>query len=178
MRTLLLAALLLAPLPARAQAALDEGATNLEVRGGRMFLEVRGALRFPDTAVQVWEQDVPAVEVPSITVVDASGKGAGYSVVLQSSALVGPRSSIPASALRFTAAGGTVTPVHGSVPPLESGARGTLDAPVRALTALPYTGMGTYVWDPSPASFVLRVPATPMQGLYTCRVTVSITLGP
>lgn len=178
MRGAILGALvLLGGAPAWGQAAVDEGESRMEVRGGGLSLSIRGQLRFPDTAVEVWEQEVPAVEAPSFTVIDASGRGAGYSVTLQAGDLVGPRSRIPASALHFRAGGGVVTPVHGTVPPAESG-QGSLAAPVKALRALPYSGMGTYVWDPSPASFLLRVPPTPLQGTYRCVVTVSITSGP
>lgn len=169
-------------------AAAGESVTvsaSARVLPGGMGLSTDGTpLRFADARLD-GSSPVPATSSPGFTIVDARGEAsAGWHVTLTAQDLLSPEGHrIPASCISFDPRGGRLervagTPVGGDNGPRETGSAGNLAHGVRAVTAGPGGGRGTYVYVPSPGAFSLEVPSDAYAGDYTGTVLVNIVSGP
>lgn len=158
---------------------------SARVLPGGMGLSTDGApLRFADARLDQ-AGPVPATTSPGFTIVDARGEAAaGWHVTLTAQDLLSAEGHrISASCMTFDPRGGRLervagAPVGGDNGPRETGSAGNLAQGVRAVTAGPGGGRGTYVYVPSPGAFALEVPTDAHAGDYTGTVLVNIVSGP
>lgn len=186
MRTLLAGGLLLGLLagPAGADEIAAVQATARVLPGGMGLTADATPLRFADARVGQ-PGPVPATTAPGFTIVDARGEaGAGWHVTLTGQDLVSAEGHrIPAACLTFDPTGGVLhrvagSPLDGDSGPRETGIAGNLAQGVRAVTAAPGAGRGTYLYVPSPGAFSLDLPGDAFAGVYTGTVLVNIVSGP
>ncbi len=169
---LYLAGVLLVAGPARAGTS-DRTTASVTLVGGGLSLNVDGAIRFPETRFRGRDLRVFAERSAiTLTATDATGRGDGWHVVLESTALTGPDGyGIPSAALSIGGRHGSVTTVSGSRPPAESVLRPTsLAAPVTVLSAEPGAGMGTYIYTPAVNGLHLDIPGATPTGHYFSRL--------
>lgn len=160
---LLLALLLLLPGPALAQGASTE------------IVLSSGSLVFPGMTLNGNEQVLTAVAAPVFDL--RYRRPDGFRITMQATDLVnGAGRTIPASALRFTASGGTVVVRSGDSGVAETGASGALSQGLTVLTC-PLEARGDYTWQPRAAAFVLQVPAEAYAGAYTGTLTITMIRG-
>ena len=164
---LLLAALVAAPAHA-----------DLLVNAGTLDFDPAGAPVIGDfTAVTLdGTPQLTSLTVDPFTIIDSSGSGAGWNVLLTVPDLVNGTDTIPASNVSMTApivtsaAGSSMTGVaaHASA--------GGFAAGEKIVTAAIGDGEGTYLI--SPRILKLTVPDTAQVGTYTSAATVAVVSGP
>jgi hypothetical protein len=150
---------------------------QIEAGSWELFSD-RRPLLFQEVVLNGYDQESSGVQAPTITVRDATGSQAGWTLFLQCSPFTGERGGVvPASALTFRSQSGALVRLLGAPigagGPRESGLTGSLATPQLVLVAAPGSGMGTYQWSPNPRSFSLKVPANANSGVYRATLTVT-----
>jgi hypothetical protein len=144
-----------------------------------------GALAFQGTAPTVGTftgitlngtDQLTSAAIPTFTVVDPTGSGAGWNVALSFTDLSNGAATILASGISMlapvvSAAGGLLTGVTGSAIASVNNA-----APNKFVVATATNGGGTYLV--SPGFLKLLVPAGTATGTYTTTATIAVTSGP
>ena len=175
--------LLLIPFPAWAQGNRADVPVQLNLGAGPLQVYLNNLdLLFPDIVLDGTDRLAVAISGPTITVMDASGSGSGWRVLLQSSDFLGAgQTSIPAANFGYRAQGGSLSRLEGLEidlrGPRETGVAGPLHSPLLALVSPARSGMGTYQWRPAPGSFQLAIPAQTLAGTYRAVVTVTLVRG-
>lgn len=114
----------------------------------------------------------------TLAVNDLSGTGAGWNVTQQVTSFVydgsnGTNADIPAA--NFSVTPGAVTAVSGSAAGVTPTLGGTLDAPVKVVSAAAGSGVGQYT---QAIASSLTVPADSLAGTYTGTLTTTINAAP
>jgi hypothetical protein len=117
-----------------------------------------------------------SVSIDPFSVVDSTGSGAGWNVVLTISDLTQGGSVIPAS--RMTMAAPVVAPVSGAsmTGVVGHATRGDLSSGEKIVTADVGEGDGAYLV--SPALLTLTVPPDAIAGTYVADATIAVVSGP
>jgi hypothetical protein len=117
-----------------------------------------------------------SVSIDPFSVVDSTGSGSGWNVLLTISDLTLGRSVIPASSM--TMAAPLVTPADGASMTGVAGhaTSGNLSSGEKIVTADIGEGEGTYLV--SPAVLTLTVPPDAIAGTYVAAATIAVVSGP
>jgi len=117
-----------------------------------------------------------SVSIDPFSVIDSTGSGAGWNVVLTISDLTHGGSVIPAS--RMTMAAPVVTAVSGASMTAVAGhaTSGDLSSGEKIVTADVGEGEGTYLV--SPELLILTVPPDAIAGTYVANATIAVVSGP
>ncbi|MEW6282958.1 MAG: WxL domain-containing protein [Candidatus Eremiobacterota bacterium] len=156
---------------------------SVQINGGQFTLATNGAnVVFPSLTLSGLPQVAVASTVPTFTIIDARGTGAGWKLSVQSTDFVSGGRTIPATGYSFLASGGTVTAVYGQSVgaggPAETGLSGNLNAVLKVLSSNVDWGMGYYRYTPNSSNLTLQVPAETYAGTYTAVMTFTLATGP
>jgi hypothetical protein len=132
---------------------------------------------FPAVTLNGLNQTVDG-QPPAWRAIDGRGTGAGWNVTVTSSDFTSVGGTIPVGNFRIRLLDSSVVIVSGGAPPLAQVTTYqalSIALPLKILSAVVSTGMGTYNFTPD---FRLVVPASTVPGSYQASIVVSVNSGP
>lgn len=171
-KTLAIAALTVGALVA-APAAFAANEVTQDVIGGQLSASVTNVAL---SSVAASHEATAGTGTLALAMDDLSGTGEGWNVTLEAkTGFVHGGAGPDIAAANFSVTPAAITPIAGqNETGLTPGSTGTLDGPVRVVSAAPGSGMGSYT---QAITADLTVPADTLAGTYTGTLTTTIVAG-
>lgn len=159
-------------------AFVPTASADVAVTGGTLDFDPAGAPTIADFSGVTLNgtPQLTSLTVDPFTIVDATGSGAGWHVLLTVPDLVNGGDTIAASNVSMTAPVVTAAGTSSMTGVVGHDSAGGFAAGEKIVTASATNGMGTYLV--SPRILKLTVPVTAQAGTYTSNATIAVVSGP